>query len=182
MSETQYQPEELLPENKNSNRSFLRNDLLSLATWVGIVVCVMLLGGWATFSSVNTWYPTLNKPSFNPPAWLFGPVWTALYLMMAVSVWLIWRQRRDVAKRPRVHQFTFVFCVQLLLNLAWSFIFFGLRSPAWAFVEICLLWLAIAATIGIAFRLHRVSALLLLLYLAWSTFALILNFAIYRLN
>ncbi|QEG24962.1 TspO/MBR family protein [Mariniblastus fucicola] len=160
----------------------LKRDILSLIIWIAIVAVVMLLGGIATGSSVTTWYPTLNKPSFNPPSWLFGPVWSALYMMMAVAAWLIWRKRGDVADRDAKRWFLIAFGVQLVLNLGWSVIFFGLRSPMWAFVEICVLWIAIATTVVLSFRQNRTSGFLLLPYLAWSSFALILNLAIVRLN
>ena len=150
--------------------------------WVTIVVVVMILGNIATFSSVTTWYPTLNKPSFNPPSWIFAPVWTALYLMMAVAAWLIWIHRDVADQRRGVVRFTTVFAIQLILNLGWSVIFFGFRSPGWAFVEICLLWIAIAFTVALAFGQHRVSGFLLVPYLAWTTFALVLNYAILQLN
>ena len=160
---------------------FTRNDILSLLGWIGLVMVVMLLGGLATFSSVETWYQTLNKPSFNPPNWIFGPVWTALYLMMGIAAWLVGRCAKE-GERVQVRSFTVMFLVQLALNLGWSFVFFGLRSPGWGLLEICLLWIAIAVTLVMAWRLQRVAAALLLPYLAWTSFATVLNAAIFRLN
>ncbi|MEL7499934.1 MAG: TspO/MBR family protein [Planctomycetota bacterium] len=168
--------------NLENDSWFHRNGMLSLIVWISVVSVVMILGGLATTSSVTTWYPTLNKPSFNPPSWLFGPVWTTLYMMMAVAAWLIWRQRANAMQHQGTRLFVAAFVVQLLLNLAWSIIFFGARSPMWAFFEICILWIAIATTVFLAFRLNRISAGLLVPYWAWSTFALILNLAIWQLN
>ena len=161
---------------------FNRSDLRSLIAWLGLIVIVMLLGSLATFSSVSTWFQTLKKPVFNPPDWIFGPVWTTLYLMMAIAAWLVWRKRADQTKRPAVNRFTTVFLVQLSLNLAWSFIFFTFQSPRFALVEICILWVAIAASVILAFRLNKLSGWLLVPYLAWTSFALFLNLAIVRLN
>ena len=136
------------------------------------------LGALATTSSVGGWYQTLNKPSWTPPAWIFGPVWSALYLMMAVAAWLVWCRRGWKGSSVAMTWFG----VQLALNSLWSIIFFGLNQPGWAFVEILFLWLAISAT-AIAFcRVSTAAAWLLLPYLAWSTFAACLNFAIWRLN
>lgn len=142
-----------------------------------IVACVAVggLGGFATAQSVVEWYPTLNKPSWTPPSWLFGPVWTLLYLMMAVAAWLVWRAGNSKGA-------LILFWAQLALNLAWSFLFFGARSPTLGLIDIILLWIAIAATI-FAFALHnRVAAFLLVPYLAWVSFATALNSAIYLLN
>lgn len=142
-----------------------------------IVACVAVggLGGFATAQSVVEWYPTLNKPSWTPPSWLFGPVWTLLYLMMAVAAWLVWRAGNSKGA-------LILFWAQLALNLAWSFLFFGARSPILGLLDIILLWIAIAATI-FAFALHsRKAAFLLVPYLAWVSFATALNSAIYLLN
>jgi tryptophan-rich sensory protein len=121
------------------------------------------------------WYPTLNKPSWTPPSWLFGPVWTALYVLMAVAAWLVWKQ--GAARGAMI-----LFGAQLLLNLAWSFLFFGARSPGLGLIEIVVMWLAVAATI-FAFALKsRLAALLMVPYIAWVSFATALNAAIFMLN
>jgi translocator protein len=136
------------------------------------------IGTWWTNSSLDTWYRTLEKPSWNPPDAVFGPVWTTLYVMMAVSAWLVWSRGAP----PSAPVVWIPFGTQLALNTAWSGIFFGLRQTGWAFAEILWLWLAIAATIA-AFRLRsRVAGWLLVPYLAWVTFAAVLNVAIWRLN
>ena len=143
-----------------------------------------LSGGWRRWGrrdrrSVTTWYPTLKKPSFTPPSWVFGPVWTTLYLLMGVSLYLI-RTRGTAAGAPGVAGKLFM--LQLLLNALWSFIFFGLRSPGWALVEIVGLWAALMLTIRAVARVSRPAAVLLVPYLLWTSFALVLNAAIWRLN
>lgn len=156
--------------------------VLRQAVWlIGLLVLCLGsagLGGLATSTSVDSWYQTLAKPSWTPPGWLFGPVWTVLYLMMAVSAWLVWRQAGWPSTRAPLSWFG----VQLALNVGWSVVFFGLQLPAMACVEIVLLWLSIAVTI-LAFRRRSVPASWLLVpYLAWTTFAALLNAAIWRLN
>jgi benzodiazapine receptor len=129
---------------------------------------------------VRDWYPTLQKPSFTPPGWVFGPVWTVLYAMMGVSLYLASRQREEdgvVGAASRV-----LFAVQLILNTLWTYIFFGRRSPGWALVEISFLWVAIASTTLSFSRVSRIAALLLLPYLSWTSFAVVLNYSIWRLN
>jgi tryptophan-rich sensory protein len=124
------------------------------------------------------WYATLKKPAWNPPGWVFGPVWTALYTMMAVAAWLVW-QRGGFASQRRPLT---LFLAQLALNAAWTPLFFGLRLPGLAFAEIMVLWLAIAATLTSFRGVSRPAAWLLVPYLAWVTFAAALNFALWRLN
>lgn len=154
-------------------------DGLVLAGCVFTCLAVGALGGLATASSVRDWYPTLNKPLFTPPAWLFGPVWTTLYAMMGVSAFLVWRRREgSSAARPA----TVAFVVQLLLNAAWSPAFFGLRWPEAGLVVIVALWVAIVVTIGLQRRVSRLAAVLMLPYLAWVSFATALNAALAWLN
>lgn len=136
------------------------------------------IGGAFTGSSVRTWYPEIAKPAWTPPPWIFGPVWTTLYAMMGVSLWLVWRSGKWAETRGAVT----LFLVQLALNALWSIIFFGARNPGLAFGEILLLWCALVATI-VAFGRHsRIAAALLIPYLAWSSFAACLNFTIWRMN
>jgi len=145
-----------------------------------IVVCFAAagIGGVLTGQSVDTWYRSISKPAWNPPDWIFGPVWTVLYLMMAVASWLVWRRARWAECRGAL----LLFAVQLALNVIWSGLFFAARSPGLAFAELLLLWMAIAATI-VAFSRHsRAAAALMVPYLAWTTFAAVLNFAVWRLN
>jgi tryptophan-rich sensory protein len=154
------------------------NRWLMLLCFVVVCFAAAAIGSVWTSSSLETWYPALVKPGFNPPNWIFGPVWTVLYVMMAVAAWLVW-QRGAPPPGPMVW---IPFFTQLTLNTAWSGIFFGLRQPGWAAAEIALLWLAIAATI-LAFRVRsRTAAWLLVPYLAWVSFASLLNVTIWRLN
>lgn len=147
---------------------------------VFVVVCLGAagLGAAWTNTSVATWYSTLAKPSWNPPNWVFGPVWTCLYLAMAVSAWLVWRQQGMVGARTPL----LIFTGQLILNAAWSFIFFGLRNPGLALVDVVLLWLSILATILAFRRVSTWAAALLVPYLAWVSFATVLNWTLWRMN
>lgn len=123
------------------------------------------------------WYDQLNKPTWTPPGWLFGPVWTALYAMIAVAGWRLYRARGD-SVRPALGAWG----VQMVLNAAWSWLFFGLHRPGLAFAEIVLLWISIVVTIALARRHDRWAAGLLAPYLAWVSFASALNFVIWRMN
>jgi len=157
---------------------FRRRPWLALIGFIAASFLAGAIGSSATFPNVRTWYPLLNKPSWNPPGWIFGPVWTALYTMMAVAAWLVWKRGGFLAQRRPLT----LFLVQLALNAAWTPLFFGLHWTGVAFAEIVLLWLAIAATFA-AFRpVSRVAAGLLVPYLAWVSFAAVLNFALWRLN
>ena len=153
--------------------------LVSLAVSLALPLAVGALAGWVTSSSVQSWYPTLEKPSFNPPAWIFGPAWTVLYVLMGIAAWLVWRTGWG---RPEVRFALAVYALQLVLNGIWSLIFFGLRAPGPAFAEIVLLWLAIAATLALFWRVRPLASGLLVPYLAWVSFAVALNFSIWRLN
>jgi benzodiazapine receptor len=148
---------------------------LALAGWVLGCFAAAAMGG---LFLPGEWYASLKKPSWNPPGWIFGPVWAALYTMIAVAAWLVWRQGGWGKQRKPL----LIFLGQLALNALWTPLFFGLHRPGLAFAEIALLWLAIAATI-VAFRpVSRVAAGLLAPYLAWVSFAAALNFALWRLN
>ena len=146
-----------------------------------IVVCEGAggVGAVVTSRAVTTWYPTLRKPAFNPPSGIFAPVWTLLYALMGVALCLTWRRRPlDARAAPALRLFT----LQLLLNALWSVIFFGLKSPRSAFIEIVVLWAAIILTIRAMYPVSRLGAVLLLPYLLWVSFAGLLNLAIWRLN
>ena len=146
-----------------------------LAGWWLLCFATAALGG---LFPPGEWYAALKKPPWNPPAWIFGPVWTTLYTMMAVAAWLVWRRGGFAKQRKSLT----LFLVQLAINAAWSPLFFRLRSPGSAFADILLLWLAIAATV-VAFRRVSAAAMLLLVpYLAWVSFAAVLNFTLWRLN
>ena len=137
------------------------------------------IGSIFTVGSVNDWYPVLVKPALNPPAWVFGPVWTALFALMGIAAFLVWKkglERRDV----KIALGIFVF--QLALNTLWSIIFFGLHSPGGALIEIVFLWLAILATIIAFAKISKPAAWLLAPYILWVSFAAYLNWSIWMLN
>jgi tryptophan-rich sensory protein len=152
--------------------------LATLAAFAAGCFAVAALGGWLTAASVETWYPTLAKPAWTPPSSVFGPVWTALYAMMAVSGWLAWRGSWGRRRRRAM----VAFGTQLGLNLAWSGLFFGLQAPGWALVEIVALLAAIGWTIAIFARVDRRAAWLLVPYLLWVAYAATLNAGIWWLN
>ena len=137
------------------------------------------LSGLATARGVQEWYPTLSKPPFNPPSWVFGPVWTLLYLMMGVAAFLVWQKGWELGA---VKAALILFAVQLVLNGLWSILFFGMRSPGLAFVEILVLWVAIGGTVVLFWRVSPVAGMLLLPYEAWVSFAAVLNGSIWFLN
>jgi translocator protein len=133
------------------------------------------LAGLVTAPAVAEWYPTLNKPSWRPPNWLFGPAWTFLYITMGIAAWLVW-------KAGNARNALTLWGAQLALNFAWSFLFFGARSPGLGLIDIIAMWLAIAATIfAFAFK-SRLAAFLMVPYLCWVSFALALNAAIFMMN
>ncbi|OGG24866.1 TspO protein [Candidatus Gottesmanbacteria bacterium RIFCSPHIGHO2_12_FULL_40_13] len=138
---------------------------------------VGILGSLFTVSSIPTWYANLTKPPFSPPNYVFGPVWTTLYALMGISLYLVWISRIK-SKQYAVK----LFFVQLALNAVWSIIFFGLKRPGLAFIEIIALWVAIILTIKAFQKISKTASYLLYPYLAWVSFASILNFAIWILN
>jgi len=145
---------------------------------VSIAVCLGAagLGSLLTTPALRPWYADLSKPTWTPPNWLFGPVWTLLFIAMAIAAWLVW-QKIGLKSAPMQ-----LFLLQLLFNVAWSALFFGLRSPGLAFAEIVLLWLAILATSIQFWKAVPVAGWLLLPYLMWVAYAAALNFPIWRLN
>lgn len=147
-----------------------------------VVVCLTIgfLGSLITQQSVTTWYPTLEKPFFNPPNWLFAPVWTILYILMGIAAGLIWNKLET--DKEAVKKALLFFTVQLLLNLFWSFVFFGLKNILLASIEIVILWLIIYETYVLFKKIEPKTSYLLLPYLAWTTFAALLTFSIYYLN
>lgn len=149
--------------------------LIALALSVLVCFAAAAIGTVPTINSLRTWYPKLRKPGWNPPNGIFGPVWTVLYLLMAIAAWLAWRQ-------SGISIWLVLFMVQLVLNAAWTLIFFGWKRPELAAVEIAILWVAIAVTLIGFFSLSFLAGLLLVPYLAWVTFAGFLNLAIWRLN
>ncbi|MBE0624710.1 MAG: tryptophan-rich sensory protein [Burkholderiales bacterium] len=155
-----------------------KRDTIGFAAFLALCLAVSAVGSAVTSSSVGTWYQTLAKPAFNPPNWIFAPVWTALYFMMAVAGWRVWR--RDGLRQARWALSLFV--LQLALNLSWSILFFGLRSIGAALIEIALLLLAILATTVLFWQRDRLAGMLFIPYAGWVAFATVLNGALWRLN
>jgi tryptophan-rich sensory protein len=149
--------------------------ILGLCGW--LLLCFAAASPGAVFMP-GEWFAALKKPAWNPPGWVFGPVWTALYAMMAAAAWLVWQRGGWKEQRKPL----LIFLAQLALNALWTPLFFGLHRPGVAFAEIVLLWLAIVATL-VAFRpVNRTAAWLLVPYLAWVSFAAVLNGTLWRLN
>jgi tryptophan-rich sensory protein len=146
---------------------------------IGITLLVGSLGGFFTSSAVKGWYALANKPSFNPPNWIFAPVWTFLYLLMGISLYLVWKS--EAAKKLKQMALTF-FTIQLVLNFFWSIIFFYAHQPGWAFVEIIALWGMILLTILWFGKISPTAAWLLVPYICWVSFATVLNYSIWNLN
>jgi len=136
------------------------------------------IGGFATADAISTWYVTLNKPFFNPPNWIFGPVWTILYAMQAIALYMIWNSDK---KKDKKRAFT-LFGVQVVLNALWSLIFFGLKMPELALVEIVVLWVFIYLTIKEFYLFDKRAGRMLVPYLLWVSFATLLNLFIAILN
>lgn len=147
---------------------------------VAVCVAVGYVSGMVTRESVTTWYPTLEKPSFNPPNWLFAPVWTALYIIMGIAGALVW-DRIDTDEENVKKGLRFFF-IQLVLNALWSFLFFWLKNPLIALIEIILLWLMIYETFVQFHKVNKTAAYLFIPYLLWVTFAMVLNGSIWWLN
>lgn len=155
-----------------NQKSKIKFNLIKFISCIFITEGAGLIGSLATFSSVKTWYLELAKPFFNPPSWIFAPVWTFLFFLMGISLYLVWDKKNNLLW----------FWIQLLLNIAWSFIFFGFHSPMFAFYEIILLWFSIVIMMVKFWRYHQGAVFLLIPYLVWVSFASFLNFAIFSLN
>jgi tryptophan-rich sensory protein len=156
----------------------MARDVLSLLVFLALCFAVAAAGGVATASSVHGWYQALAKPPFNPPDWLFAPVWSVLYALIALAGWRLWRRRAAPAGRAALRWWG----LQLGFNLSWSFVFFGARLPGAALVDIVLLLGAIGVAVLLAARADRTAAWLLAPYAAWTAFAAALNAAIWYLN
>ena len=148
---------------------------------IAVFICqaVGIVSGLLTQNEMTTWFSSLNKPSWNPPAYLFGPVWTTLYLLMGISLWLVWKSNAPETQKLRAE---LTFALQLFLNFMWSILFFNIHSPALAFVDIVLMIVAILMTIGRFARISRLAAWLLVPYLMWVCFATVLNYRIWAMN
>lgn len=151
---------------------------------IGAIISILiaeaagLIGSVFTAASVKSWYLTLVKPSWNPPSWLFGPVWTSLYALMGLSAYLIWQEKNKAGLKLALG----IYVLQLILNIIWSGLFFGLKNPGLAFAEIIVLLVFIIVTLVLFWRINRFAGMLLIPYLAWVLFASYLNYTIWRLN
>ncbi|MDD5270830.1 MAG: tryptophan-rich sensory protein [Candidatus Omnitrophica bacterium] len=153
--------------------------MMKLLVSIAICEAAGIIGSFFTVSSVNTWYKTLAKPDFNPPAWIFAPMWTTLYLMMGVSLFLVWRKGvKSAGVKDALHFFAF----QLALTVAWPYGFFGLKCPISGLFIIVILWAAILMTILKFARISRPAAFLLIPYILWVSFATALNGAVFFMN
>ena len=155
------------------------SNILKLVISIAVCLAAGFIGSVFTADAIPGWYATLNKPEFNPPNWLFAPVWTTLYIMMGISLFLVWKEGTGNALvKPALT----LFIVQLILNLLWSIVFFGMQSISGGLVVIILLWISIVLTIIRFLKISSISGILLVPYLLWVTFASVLNFFFYRLN
>lgn len=154
-------------------------------TIISITVCLLVgfLSSYATTDSIETWYTSIKKPVFNPPNWIFGPVWTILYILMGYAAAIIWNKKKESSKSKKAIKTALVlFTIQLILNGLWSLLFFGLCNPFLALIEILLLWLIIYETIRFFRKIDEFASKLLYPYLAWVSFATFLNGSIWILN
>lgn len=157
----------------------------SLKPWQKLIIALGLpqlagaLGSLSTYSNIKSWYQFLERPALAPPNWVFGPVWTTLYVLMGIAAFLVWREG---LRKTAVRKALVIFCFQLALNALWSVLFFGLQSPLLGLYGIAALWLAIALNIRLFYKVSPAAGLLLLPYLAWVSFASYLNYMIYALN
>ncbi len=156
-----------------------RKSVLKLIISIVLPLLVGFVGSYFTTPSIETWYSTLNKPSLNPPNFIFAPVWTALYILMGISLFLIWesKEKKENKRIPLIF-----FSMQLLLNSSWSIIFFGLQNPQLALINIFLLWIFILLNIIFFFKISKIAGIIITPYLLWVSFASYLNYAIYILN
>ncbi len=152
--------------------------LKSILKLAGAIMICVLAGfiGSLFNGSIKTWYAALNKPFFNPPAWLFAPVWTILFVLMGISLYLVWTSKKKTGKA------FYLFLIQFVLNVLWSFFFFYLQNPLYGFIEIIILWAFILLTILEFKKISKTAAYLMIPYICWVTFASVLNFALMILN
>lgn len=156
------------------------NKIVKIA--IALIVCLMVgySASVVTRPSVASWYPTLIKPIFNPPNWIFMPMWTLLYILMAVAAGLVWDKIKE--QNAEVKKALAFFLIQLTLNAIWSYLFFGLKNPMLALIEIALLWLMIYETYLKFVKMNKIAGYLLIPYMAWVAFAAVLNASIWWLN
>ncbi len=156
---------------------------MKIYNWIKLILAIIIcnlagfIGSLFTVNSISTWYATLNKPDFSPPNWLFGPAWGILYILMGISLYLVWMKGVNKVKNSLI-----IFGIQLLLNALWSIIFFGMRNITFAFIEIILIWIFILLTIIEFYKIDKRASYLLIPYILWVSFATVLNFYILILN
>ena len=155
------------------------NNRIKLIISIVATVGLGLLGGIFTAPQIQTWFVHLTKPSWNPPNWLFAPVWTMLYLLMGIAFYLVWRTKWEKDAKSWA---IIVFIAQFALNFAWSYIFFDQHQMGWAFVDIVVLWITVLCTIIAFSRIHKTAAWLLVPYISWVSFAALLNYTIWQMN
>lgn len=154
-------------------------EVMRLALCIAVCELAGIIGSIFTASAITTWYAGLAKPALNPPSWVFGPVWTMLYACMGIAVFLIWKQGWQ---HKHVKSAVAIFCAQFVANIVWSALFFGLRSPFTALIDIFVLWILIVGTIICFYRVSKSAAYFLVPYFLWVSFATYLNYMIVRLN
>lgn len=154
------------------------NNTVKLIIAIAVPLLVGFSAGQFTAAEIPTWYASIKKPSWNPPSWVFAPVWTTLYVMMGIAWFLIWKAPATEMKKWGM----ILFVLQLVLNFFWTFIFFAKHQPGAAFIEIVVLWLAILCTIIAFSKINKTAAWLLVPYISWVSFAAILNYTIWQLN
>lgn len=157
----------------------MKNKITKLAASIIMSLMAGAIGSAFTFTGIESWYAYLNKPSFNPPNWIFGPVWTTLYILMGVSLYLIWQKG---LKDKYIRKSFKIFIIQLIFNSLWSVVFFGMQSPGLALFIIIVLWSLILTLIIRFYKIKKIAAYLLIPYILWVSFASILNFSIWILN
>ncbi len=156
----------------------MMKNLFKLIASILIAQGAGVIGSLFTIQNIPTWYATLNKPSFSPPNYLFGPVWITLYFLIGISFFLVWKKQGEMSIKIPV----IVFSVQMVLNAAWSIIFFGMKNPMFAFFEIVVLWVFIVLCMVTFYSVSRTATWLLVPYLLWVSFASVLNFKVWMLN
>lgn len=155
-----------------------RSNIIKLIVSLLIPLSVGAVAGMFTSQAVPNWYASLNRPSFSPPNWVFGPVWTSLYILLGFSFFLVWKENPSQKRNLAIK----IFAIQMLLNFAWSFIFFYFNMIGLALLEIILLWISIVAMIYLFYKIKPISAYLNIPYLLWVSFATVLNAGYYFLN
>jgi benzodiazapine receptor len=164
----------------NSKKEYKMNKITRILAVVVTCLAIGYFSGIVTRTSVDTWYPTLIKPSFNPPNWVFAPAWSLLYLLMGVAAGLVW-DRIEYEKEAVKNALVF-FAIQLALNALWSYLFFGLMNPLLALLEVFVLWLMIYETLLKFIKINKIAGYLLVPYLLWVSYATVLNASIWWLN